>query len=692
LYNYWMNLGIKGFDHNLKFHWLLALRRPIKQALAMSLDAMLCLASLWLALSLRLETLSPLAEVHFTPLILSVALALPIFFSFGLYRAVFRFSGARALRAIALACGLYGVFFLTFVVFFDLSGVPRSVGIMQPMILFLFIGGSRWLVRALLRGRIGCSPDDSHWPRILIYGTGEAGRQLVSNLRVTPGWKMVGFVDDDSSVWGGSVDGYQVFNPAKLSGVVRQYAVTDIWLALESVAARRRREVIENLRVLPIHVRTLPSLSDLVSGRVRLKDVHELDLNDLLGRDLVEPHGLLLNRTIRGKRVLVTGAGGSIGSELCRQILSLEPAQLILIDHSEYALYEIHRELTATLRLDGQSGAGDVDAEVDLDVDAEVGTIPLDSRLVPILASVTDETRMQCVFSGLAPETVFHAAAYKHVPMVEKNIGAAVLNNVFGTWVTAHRALSAGVETFILVSTDKAVRPTNIMGASKRLAELIVQAVHETRQLPGQTFSVVRFGNVLGSSGSVVPVFREQIEAGGPITLTHPAITRYFMTIPEAAQLVLQAGGMAKGAEVFVLDMGAPVKIYDLALRMIEFSGLTLRDELNPGGDVAITVTGLRPGEKLYEELLIGGNPEPTSHPKILRAREESLPYKKLAAALEHLQRALETNEAEKIRDLMATLVSGYKPGSRIVDWAIKNRKTRQEVGKQYENLQEKES
>jgi FlaA1/EpsC-like NDP-sugar epimerase len=646
-----------------EFSWLLALPRPIKQTLAFSLDALLCLASLWLALALRLETLNPLLKLHFTPVMVSVAMALPIFFVFGLYRSVFRFSGARALRAIALACGLYGAVFLVVVALIGLPAVPRSIGITQPMILFLFVGGSRWLVRTLFRGQIGRSPDDSLWPRVLIYGAGEAGRQLASNLGSTPGWKLLGFVDDDSSIWGGSVDGYRVFNPAALPGVVDRQAVTDIWLALPAAASGQRRQIIGNLRVLPVHVRTLPSLGDLVSGRVKLKDVQELDLNDLLGRDPVQPHGLLLNRTIRGKRVLVTGAGGSIGSELCRQIIALEPAQLILVDHSEYALYAIHRELMATLRLTEQPDS--------LDVDVDVDGIPPSPRVIPILASVTDETRMERVFSGLAPQTVFHAAAYKHVPMVEKNIGAAVLNNVFGTWVTADKALNAGVETFVLVSTDKAVRPTNVMGASKRLAELVVQALNELRKLPCQTFSAVRFGNVLGSSGSVVPVFREQIEKGEPITLTHLEITRYFMTIPEAAQLVLQAGGMAKGAEVFVLDMGAPVKIYDLARRMIEFSGLTLRDDLNPGGDIAITVTGLRPGEKLYEELLIGNNPEATTHPKIMKAREESIPHQDLEIALRRLRETIHQNDVIGIREQLVGLVPGYTPDPKLVDWSL---------------------
>jgi FlaA1/EpsC-like NDP-sugar epimerase len=646
-------------DHNVNFPWLVGLPRPIKQTLALSLDALLCLASLWLALAFRLETLNPLDKVHFTPVMVSVAMALPIFFAFGLYRSVFRYSGARSLRAIALACGLYGAAFLVVVALIGLPAVPRSIGFTQPMILFLFVGGSRWLIRILFRGQIGRSPDDALWPRVLIYGAGEAGRQLASNLGSAPGWKLLGFVDDDSSIWGGSVDGYRVFNPASLPGVVDRHAVTDIWLALPAAAPGERRQIIENLRVLSVHVRTLPSLSDLVSGRVKLKDVQELDLNDLLGREPVEPHGLLLNRTLRGKRVLVTGAGGSIGSELCRQIIALEPAQLILIDHSEYALYAIHRELMAALRLAEQSGSVDVD------------TISPSSRVIPILASVTDETQMERVFSGLTPETVFHAAAYKHVPMVEKNIGAAVLNNVFGTWVTANKALSAGVETFVLVSTDKAVRPTNVMGASKRLAELVVQALNELRKLPGQTFSAVRFGNVLGSSGSVVPVFREQIEKGEPITLTHLEITRYFMTIPEAAQLVLQAGGMAKGAEVFVLDMGAPVKIYDLARRVIEFSGLTLRDDLKPGGDIPITVTGLRPGEKLYEELLIGNNPEATTHPKIMKAREDSIPYRDLEAALRRLREAIHQNDVAGIREQLVSLVPGYTPDPKLVDWSL---------------------
>ena len=574
---------------------LLGLPRTAKQALAVLLDIALCVLALWAAFALRLETLFP--PLQATPLAaaIGVAVAIPIFVLLGLYRAVFRYSGARALISITKAVAGFGLlFFLVFTVV-GVQGVPRSVGILQPIIFLLLVGASRWLVRLWLGGRIAQSPDKSEWPNVLIYGAGEAGRQLAAGLANARGWNLAGFLDDDRNVWGGSIDGHRVYDPATLRAVVERKSVSELWLAMPAMTAARRRELIESIRSIPVHVRSLPTITDLASGRVKLSDIQELDVNDLLGRDPVEPHGLLLNRSVRGKTVLVTGAGGSIGSELCRQIVALEPARLVLVENSEHALYSIHRELLGTLQRKKRSE--DVDVDVDVDVDNTFA-----DRLVPILASVTDENAMAKVFGHFSPQTVFHAAAYKHVPMVERNIAAAVWNNVWGTYVCVLQASVRGTETFMLVSTDKAVRPTNVMGATKRVAELIVQSISGNLNRSSRSFAAVRFGNVLGSSGSVVPLFREQITKGGPVTLTHAEITRYFMTIPEAAQLVLQAAGMAKGGEVFVLDMGAPVKIFDLARRMIEFSGQTVRDELNPRGTVEIRVTGLRPGEKLYEE------------------------------------------------------------------------------------------
>jgi FlaA1/EpsC-like NDP-sugar epimerase len=423
-------------------------------------------------------------------------------------------------------------------------------------------------------------------------------------------------------------------------------------LALPAITRSRRNEILNTLAPYKVAVRTLPSLNDLAQGKVNVSDLRELDIDDLLGREPVQPNALLLNLNIQGKTVVVTGAGGSIGSELCRQILAVAPAKLLLIEQSEFALYAIHQELEGKLAaLDG-------------------ATPPV---LVPLLASVQDDDRMREILSTWHPDTVYHAAAYKHVPLVEHNPAAGIKNNVLGTLRTAQAAADNGVSDFVLISTDKAVRPTNVMGASKRLAEMALQALAANQAgtvgTSGTKFSMVRFGNVLGSSGSVVPKFRQQIRDGGPITLTHPDVTRYFMTIPEAAQLVIQAGAMAKGGDVFVLDMDQPVKIMDLARRMVELSGLTVKDEAHPEGDIAIEVTGLRPGEKLYEELLIGDNPKPTMHPRIMKANEEFIPWAEFEARLTVLEMALNVNDVGLIRLMMQQLVAGYTPSDDIVDW-----------------------
>lgn len=639
---------------------LLGLPRFTKQVLAVGLDIVICAGSLWLALALRLETLTPAVSAFTTPAVISVAIAIPIFWLMGLYRAVFRHSGGRALRIMAKAVGIYGGLFALVVAVIGIYGVPRSLGITQPMILFLLLGGSRWFIRSWLGGQIARSDNALAVKVVLIYGAGEAGRQLAANLTASSRWRFAGFLDDDKTLWGATINGSRVHNPTLIAKVVEKYDVNEVWLAMPAVTAARRREIIESVRPLAVHVRTLPTLADLTSSRARLSDIQELDIHDLLGRDPVEPHGLLLNRTVRGKTVLVTGAGGSIGSELCRQIARLDPARLILVDHSEYALYAIHHELLGTFK--------EHQASDNLDVDLDSTRLPF--QIVPILVSVTDETLMGKVFQRWQPQTVLHAAAFKHVPMVERNVSAAVFNNVWGTYICAGQALAAGTQSFVLVSTDKAVRPTNVMGASKRLSELVVQALAASPTAAGSSFAAVRFGNVLGSSGSVVPLFRDQIANGGPVTLTHPEITRYFMTISEASQLVLQAAGMARGGEVFVLDMGKPVRVYDLARRMIEFSGLMVKDELNPRGDIEIKVTGLRPGEKLFEELLIGGNPQATSHSKIMKARETSVGLDELENDLRELLQAISRNDAETTRRILGQLVPEYSPAKDIVDWA----------------------
>jgi FlaA1/EpsC-like NDP-sugar epimerase len=512
-------------------------------------------------------------------------------------------------------------------------------------------------------------------PPALIYGAGSAGRQLAAALANSPEMRVVGFLDDDDRLHGNELNGIPIYNPADLAEVLPTLSVTDVLLALPSVSRARRNEVLNALKPHKLAVRTLPALADIVTGKVGLSDLRELDIDDLLGRDPVKPHGLLLNLNTHRKTVLVTGAGGSIGSELCRQILRLAPKVLLLVDVSEYSLYQIHQELLQTLKGTPEEMTDDPVVLV------ESGQInaPGHTELVPLLASVGDEVRMHEIMDTWQPDTVYHAAAYKHVPLVEHNPAEGIRNNVWGTWVCAEAAARNGVRNFVLISTDKAVRPTNIMGASKRLAEMVLQALADANLAviaqggrPPSTrtcFSMVRFGNVLGSSGSVVPLFREQIRSGGPVTLTHPEITRYFMTIPEAAQLVIQAGAMGTGGDVFVLDMGQSVKIRDLAMRMIELSGLSVKDELHPNGDIEIAITGLRPGEKLFEELLIGDNPQKTQHPRIMKAHEQFLSWAALERKLHALGAAISTNDVPLIRGMLQQLVTDYKPSGEVVDW-----------------------
>jgi FlaA1/EpsC-like NDP-sugar epimerase len=610
----------------------------------------------------------------------SVALALPVFITSGLYRAIFRYSGLPAMVAVGRAMLLYGLAFAAIFTFWGVDGVPRTVGLIQPMLLLLLVGASRAAARVWLGGLYHQQLRKASLPQALIYGAGSAGRQLASAMANSPEIRVVGFLDDDDRLHGHVLNGLPIYNPADLDEVLTGPSITDVLLAVPSVSRHRRNDILNALKPHKVAVRTLPGLSDIATGKVSLSDVRELDIDDLLGREPVKPNGLLLNLNTHHKTVLVTGAGGSIGSELCRQILKTNPKQLLLVEMSEFALYQIHQELQALLAGERVSVLEPVEGDAS---DEPEGNTGLDIEIVPLLASVCDEVRMQEIMATWKPHTVYHAAAYKHVPLVEHNPAEGVRNNVWGTRVCAEAAARNGVRNFVLISTDKAVRPTNIMGATKRLAEMVLQALadgspryarddvsvtaNEVKQ--STTFSMVRFGNVLGSSGSVVPLFREQIKNGGPITLTHADITRYFMTIPEAAQLVIQAGAMGQGGDVFVLDMGEPVKIIDLARRMVELSGLTVRDEADPSGDIELAVTGLRPGEKLYEELLIGDNPKPTQHPRIMKAHEQFLSWHELSQRLNALQLAMGVNDVPAIRGLLQQLVSGYQPSGEVVDW-----------------------
>jgi FlaA1/EpsC-like NDP-sugar epimerase len=614
---------------------VLAWPRATKRLVVVALDIALALVATWLAFTLRLDAWHWPTGSQWWVYGLAPLLSVPIFIRFGLYRAIFRYTGQAALVATAKAVALYGGLLSGVLIWQAWYGVPRSLGVLQPLIFLLLVGGSRAMARFWLANLGSARPPVEG--RLLIYGAGTAGVQTASALRVSGQYVLVGFVDDDGAKVGRSINGIPVVAPSQVPELVERQAVTDILLALPSVSRDRRNAILDSLRALPVHIRTLPGLADLASGRVTVQDFHELDVEDLLGRDPVPPDAELIARDLTGQVVLVTGAGGSIGSELARQILLQRPRQLLLLDHNEFGLYSIHQELMGLCTAQA-----------------------LAVELLPLLGSVANFERLSVICNIYRPVTVYHAAAYKHVPMVEDNPGEGVLNNVFGTLNMALAARASGVKRFVLVSTDKAVRPTNVMGASKRMAELVLQAL--AAETSRTCFTMVRFGNVLDSSGSVVPLFRRQLAAGGPLTVTHAEVTRYFMTIPEAAQLVLQAGAMAVGGEVFVLDMGRSVKILDLARRMVRLSGLSLRDERNPGGDIEIEITGLRPGEKLFEELLIGDNPEPTAHPRIMKAHEDHLAWPALELQLQTLRQAADGNDIVTLRTALKACVMGFEP------------------------------
>ncbi len=610
------------------------LSRWQKQAIVLLLDIILCAQSIWIAYSLRIGV-----WVYWDLAVQKIALGailtmIPVFYFVGVYNAIFRYAGSGMMKTLVRAFLVYSIPMVIVFSMFGIAGVPRTIGVIQPIIFFILVGFSRVTARYLMvdvlgRNRFGGTVKD-----ILIYGAGSAGQKLATSMRSEPAMRLRGFVDDDKRLDGQKLDGDKVYWSGNLPKLIEKYAVTDILLALPNISRKKRRLIVDQIQRFKIHVQTLPNMKDIVDGQVSFSDIRELDIEDLLGREPVAPNELLLGRTIVGKTVLVTGAGGSIGGELCRQIARTGANQLLLFELSEFSLYQIEKELKKFL------------LEQDL----------RDMKIVPILGSITDANRLKEVFELWRPDTVFHAAAYKHVPLVEVNQVEGTRNNVLGTFETANAAHQAAVSDFIMISTDKAVRPTNVMGATKRGAEQVIQAF---AQKDGQTkFSMVRFGNVLGSSGSVVPLFRQQIEMGGPITLTHKDVTRYFMTIPEAAQLVIQAGGMAKGGEVFVLDMGKSVRIIDLASTMIQLSGLTIRDEDNPDGDIEIEEVGLRPGEKLYEELIIGNNPVQTIHSRIMMAHEEYTPWPELIKILNQLGNCRDPGETI---DLLQILIPEFE-------------------------------
>ena len=609
---------------------LIELPRNIKQAFLLLLDMLFVTAAMWSAVALRLgHTNLQLGVIEVMCAVITVLFSAIIFLRLGLYRAVIRFMGQQAIWAVITAVS-YSTLLLGAVVFFSQADVPRSMPFIYWGLALLLIGGTRLSVRGYYQAKLR-----SMCKKVIIYGAGESGRQLLTALHHGDQYRAVVFVDDDAKLQRSVINGLQVARPDELERLIHEHDITQILLAIPSASPERRKEIINSLVGLPVYVRTVPKISELVAGQASVYQIQDIALDDLLGREAVPPHPELIDRCITDKVVMVTGAGGSIGSELCRQILNSGPRELLLLDNSEYALYNIERELNELSQ-----------------------SLNLAVKVVPLLGSVQDQRRLESVYRTFSVQTVYHAAAYKHVPMVEYNVAEGVANNVFGTWHAAEAARKANVETFVLVSTDKAVRPTNIMGASKRFAEMILQGLAQKNT---QTrFCMVRFGNVLGSSGSVVPLFREQINSGGPVTVTHPEVSRFFMSIAEAAQLVLQASAMGTGGDVFVLDMGEPVRIVDLAKRMIRLTGYDDGHEDHGGQQIDINFIGLRPGEKLHEELLLGDNVTGTGHPMIMRAEEECLSFAQIHRQLIDLIHYCDTMDCAGITSILRSAVSGF--------------------------------
>jgi FlaA1/EpsC-like NDP-sugar epimerase len=564
---------------------------------------------------------------------LSLALIIPVFFVSGVYNAVHRYNSVTVFLKIGQAVTFYGIVFFFFVRLLHIPHIPLTVGILQPMLLLLFIVGTRVLPKIWLTDSMRVLDKNDLPTRVLIYGAGAAGVQIANEISRNSMFSIAGFIDDDKQLHGRTITGKTIFSLAEVSDILERGDVDLVLIAIPSACRQRRNSIIEKFRKYPVRIQMLPGVEALVDGRVTISDLKEIEIEDLLGRETVRvDHGLMTD-TIVGNVVMVTGAGGSIGSELCRQLLFIQPTQLILVDNGEYNLYKVH-----------------------LDLENLQSKMNSKTILVPVLGDVTDKRSMAEICREFKPSVIYHAAAYKHVPIVEYNPIEGVRNNVFGTVSVAQAAIDNGVNNFVLISTDKAVRPTSIMGASKRLCELVLQALASEKV--STCFSMVRFGNVLGSSGSVIPLFRNQINKGGPLTITHKDITRYFMTITEAAQLVIQAGAMAIGGEVFLLDMGEPVKIFDLARRMIELSGLSVRDDDNPDGDIDIVLTGLRPGEKLYEELLIADNPLPTPHPRIFKAHEYYLSLPDLMGHLSDLQHLIDSHNNSAVKECLLKIIN----------------------------------
>lgn len=623
---------------------ILSLPRFYKQLFVLTIDIVLVVFALYLSYCLRLGYILNFLDSDYyfgfaIAVMISMALAIPIFYFNGLYSHIYRYAGLAALGAILKAATQHAILFGIIVIGLDLHGVPRTICLINALLLFSMVGASR-LAAKLFLNQEGCYIDKKN--RILIYGAGSAGRQLSAAISNSREMKVVGFLDDDPYLQGQIIYGNRIYSPINLASLIDQLKVGNIFIALPSLRQSERNSILKKLSQLKVNVRMLPGLLDLAQGKVTVSDLRELDVEDLLERNAIDQNEnlQLLIDGIAGRNVMVTGAGGSIGSELCRQIIRLNPKKLILVDHSEIAIYKIQEELLKKIEDLSQVDFGGIE-------------------LIAVLGSVVDIQHMKNVIGLQQPHVIYHAAAYKHVPIVESNPFEGIKNNTFGTLYLAQLAMRMKVPYFVLISTDKAVNPTNVMGASKRLSEMVLQALAALNSCT--IFTMVRFGNVLDSSGSVIPKFREQIKSGGPVTVTDQRITRYFMTIPEASLLVIYAGVQAKGGEVFLLDMGEPVRIIDLARKMIELSGFEVRDQNYPQGDIEIVEIGLRPGEKLFEELLIVESSEKTSHSRIYKASEEYLPLEQLSAHLDDLQKIISLNDGIKLREFLTQVVRGYR-------------------------------
>ncbi len=623
------------------FKKLINLPRYAKRIVAIIIDIGLCIICTWLAFYLRLEEFIEIDDVTILAVLISITFSIPIFWLAGLYKAMFRSVGLSIVNTVVIAVFAYGLLYFSVFGIYVIPGIPRSIGIIQPLLLLLGIISSRIIIRYLFVNSISFQNGFKNKKNVLIYGAGSAGRQLLNSLENNIEMKVVGFLDDNKEYHNQTILGQTIFSPLKINELINFKNIDLVLLALPTISRKKRNEIIDYLNSKKIKVQTLPSIQDIVDGNVSVSDIKDLTIEDLLDRDQVKPNLELLSKNVYSKVVLVTGAGGSIGSELCRQIIKLKPKKLLLLELNEFALYQISEELK------NQSQ---------------------NLKIISLLANVQNSTRISEVFKNFKVDTVYHAAAYKHVPLVEENICEGVKNNVFGTYLIAKIAMQYNVSNFVLISSDKAVRATNIMGATKRLSEICVQALYHDNLEKNTKFAIVRFGNVLQSSGSVIPKFKNQIRQGGPVTLTHPEVTRYFMTITEASQLVIQAGAMSESCEVFVLDMGKSVKILDLIYKMIKLSGLTVKENKNLDGDIEIKITGLRPGEKLYEELLLGDNPQKTRHEKIQKAKDPFIPFNQLKIDLDQLTILLNENKVVEVKELLNKLLPSYQSNSKIVD------------------------